>query len=47
MGYLFLKIQITLQINNDEIAMIEKSPTGMRISSWLFHMTIKKQINHI
>jgi len=29
-----------------EIAIIEKSPIEMRISKWLFHLTLKKQIIH-
>jgi len=39
--------QLKNKLSTDEIALIEKSQTEMRISSWLFHMTFKKQIIHI
>lgn len=34
----------TIKLFPHEIAMVEKSPTEMKISPWLFHLTLKKQI---
>jgi len=33
-----------IKVSTYEIAMVEKSQTGMKISPWLFHLTFKKQI---
>ena len=45
-GLEFYFFVFLLQNIYDDIAMIEKSPTEMNTSSWLFHLAAKKQIRY-